>query len=185
MHFKKMKTCAAWIAAGVLLSSRAFAQSKIGFVDSQKILNGYEGAQDAMKELDTENNNWGQELQKMNDNYNSMKEEIEQQSLLLSEAKRKEKAQELENLAKEIQQYRDKKWGEGGDYFRKREEALRPIFDKINQAVSTVADDNKIDIIFDSVNGNILYALPKYDMTEDVLEELTNMDAESKKTQKP
>ncbi|MBN1895727.1 OmpH family outer membrane protein [bacterium] len=181
----KKKSCAGCVAAVVLIHSWIFGQSRIGFVDSQKILTGYEGAQDAMKEIDTENNNWGQELQKMNDHYNTMKEEIEQQSLLLSEAKRKEKAQELENLAKEIQQYRDKKWGEGGDYFRKREEALRPIFDKINQAVATVADDNKIDIIFDSVNGNILYALPKYDMTEDVLEELTSMDADSKKAQKP
>lgn len=156
--------------------SMVFAQSKMAIVDSQKILSTYAGAVDANKELDTENQKWAQELQRLDDELKKQQEELERQSLLLSEAKRQEREQEIQKLAADIQKYREDKWGENGEYFRKQQELMRPVFDKINQVINQVAEDEKYDFILDTVQGNVLYAREKYDATQlviDVLESET------------
>jgi len=148
------------------------AQSKIAYVDSQKILSTFSGAIDAQKKLDEENATWDQELKKMNDDYKVLQEQLEQQSLLLSEAKKKEKAQELQAAAVEIQQYQNKKWGQSGDFFKRRGELMQPVIDQINRIVHQIGEDEDYDFIFDTVAGNIIHAKERYDITESVLEEL-------------
>ncbi len=75
----------------ILCIGSAAAQSKIGFVDSQKILTEFAAAIDAQKKLDDENNDWSLEMKKMNDELRSFQDQLDQQSLLLSSAKKKEK----------------------------------------------------------------------------------------------
>jgi outer membrane protein len=150
--------------------SLAFSQSKIAIVDSQKILSTYAGAIDANKELDAENQKWAQEIQQFDDELRKQQEELERQSLLLSEAKRQEREQEIQKLAADIQKYREEKWGENGEYFRKQQELMRPVFDKINEAINQVAEDEKYDFILDTVQGNVLYAKEKYDATQLVID---------------
>ena len=148
------------------------AQSKIGYINSQKILATYPAAVDAQKKLEAESNKWGQELQKMEADFQSKKEELEQQSLLLSEEKKRERALALENLATEAQKFQNDKWGEQGEFFRRREELLKPVIDQINEVINQIGDEENYDFIFDSLEGNLLFAKDKYDLTDQVLEEL-------------
>ena len=148
------------------------AQSKIGYVDSQKILSTFPEALDAQQKLDAENQKWEQELSKLNDGFKALQEQLDQQSLLLSQAKRNEKQQEVQAAAKEIQEFQDQKWGERGEFFKRREELMRPVIEKINQVIHRVAEEEEYDFIFDSVAGNILHADEKHDLTDKVLEEL-------------
>lgn len=160
------------LVVGLLVSAQVQAELKLGYVDSQKILSEYQAAIEAQQKLEKESNEWGQELQKMNEKFRELQEQLDQQSLLLSEAKKKEKAQELQNLALEIQQYQNEKWGDSGEFFRRREALLKPVFDSINEVIHKLGEDEGYDYIFDTVSGNILHAKQKYDITERVLAEL-------------
>lgn len=153
------------------------AQMKMGYINSQEILSKHKEAVDAQKKLETENEKWGRELQQMQEEFQTLQEQLDQQSLLLSQEKKTEKAQELQNLAIRIQQYQNEKWGEQGEFFKRREELLQPVFDKINEAIQKVGNDEGYDFIFDSVAGNILFAQDKYDLTQKVLDELEKVTA--------
>ncbi|MBN2028723.1 OmpH family outer membrane protein [bacterium] len=153
-------------------SGKLHAQAKIGYVDSERILTSYTSAIDARRQLDARNDEWDKELQQMNNELNALQEELDQKSLLLSEAKKTEITQEIESKVLAIQQYQTDKWGERGQYFTYRDTLLKPIYDRINEAIRTVADEEGYDFVLDSAEGNILFAKTQYDITDWVLEEL-------------
>jgi outer membrane protein len=172
MVFKKHFSVILTIVALFILVSAAPAQLKLGYVDSQRILSANAAAQDASKKLETESNRWTQELQKMEQDIKTKMESLDQQSLLLSEEKKQERMQELQNMQIEAQKYQNDKWGENGEAYQLREQLLKPVIDAINTAIHKVGQDGGYDFIFDTVNGNVLYAQDKYDLTELVIEEL-------------
>ena len=163
------------IAAALLLSvavNPLFADVKIAIVDSQRILSTYAAAIDASKQLDTENSQWAQELQKLTDELLRQEQELDNQSLLLSEAKRLEREQELRALRDQIQKFRENTWGENGKYFQRQQELMRPVFNRINEVINLLAEDDDYDLILDTVQGNVLYVKQSFDITDDVLDEL-------------
>ena len=101
--FKPLTRSAAALSAVfafALTAGTAMGQSKLAYVDSQKILATFPPALDAQKKLEAENNQWAQEFQKMQEDMKALNDKLEQQSLLLSDAKKKEAAQEIQNLAR-------------------------------------------------------------------------------------
>lgn len=160
------------ILVSLFICSLSFGQVKLGYVDSQRVLASYPPALDAQKKLEAESNQWAQELQKMQEEIKSKQERLEQQSLLLSEAKKRESAQEIQNLLLKAQQFQNEKWGEEGEFFKRRAELLKPVFDKINAVIAQVGDEGGYDFIFDTQVGALLYAQPRYDLTDEVLSRL-------------
>jgi outer membrane protein len=165
------------ILLGAALTGGAAAQSKLAYVDSPKILASYGPALDAQKKLDAENTQWVQELQKMQDDLKTMQDKLEQQSLLLSDAKKRESAQELQNLAVKAQQFQADHWGDQGRFFQRRNELLQPVFDKINEAINKVGEESGYDFIFDTQAGNLLYAKSSHDLTAEILARLEKESA--------
>ena len=159
----------------------AMAQMKIGYIDSNKILSTYAPAVDAQKKLEAEAAQWGQELQKMQDDFRSQQEALEQQSLLLSDAKKREKAEELQVLYTRIQQYQNEKWGDQGEFFKRRNQLMQPVIETIDTAIKALGDREGYDFIFDAVQGNLLHAKAEYDLTDKVLKELESSSSESSK----
>jgi outer membrane protein len=160
------------VAFALGLAGSALSQAKLAYVDSQKILQTFPPALDAQKKLEAENNQWAQELQKMQEDLKGLNEKLEQQSLLLSDAKKKEAAQEIQNLAVKAQQYQAERWGEQGKFFQRRTELLQPVFDKINVIINKIGQEDGYDFIFDTQAGNLLYAKPTHNLTDDVLARL-------------
>jgi outer membrane protein len=160
------------VAFGIALAGTVFGQAKLAYVDSPKILATFSPALDAQKKLEAENNQWAQELQKMQEELKAMQEKLDQQSLLLSDAKKKEAAQEIQNLAIKAQQYQNEKWGEEGKFFQRRKELLQPVFDKVNVIINKIGEEGGYDFIFDTQAGNLLYAKSSHDLTNEVLARL-------------
>ena len=153
--------------------SPAFAQLKIGYVDSQRILSQYQEAIDAQNKLEEIRNQYQAEYESKVREYQDMANEIESQSLLLSEEKKKEKLQQLQKKATEIDQYKfDKLNPEGGEFYKNNQELFKPVIDKINTVIRKIGTVEEYDLILDASSGVLLHALPKYDITEQVLEEL-------------
>ncbi len=173
-----MKNLKSWMGvclAVVILAGAdsASAQLKLGYIDSQKILEKYKEAQDAQKQLQDLNKRWEDEAKSMQQELQTKLEELESQALLLSDERKKEKETELQNLNIRLQQFQQEKWGNQGEVFSRRAELMQPIIDKINTTIKKIGTEEKFDYIFDVVNGNILHvSTTQPDLTDKVLEEL-------------
>jgi outer membrane protein len=172
------------LISGTVIST-AWPQMKIGYVDSQKILAAYPAAADVQKKIESENAAWAEELRKMNEEYRTSEQVLDQQSLLLSDAKKKEKEQELKALYVKIQDYQKQKWGEGGEIFKRQEDLLKPVYDKINSVIQRVGEAEEYDYILDTVQGQVLFAKSKYDLTDLVVKELEKEAPASSQTTQP
>lgn len=164
----------------------AAAQLKLGYIDSQKILESYKEAQDAQKQLASLNEQWQQEAKNMQQDLQDKQDQLESQSLLLSEEKKNEKAQEIQNLYVRFQQFQQDKWGQTGELYVKQKEFMQPVLDKINAGIRRIGAEEKYDYIFDVVAGNILYVSEgQPDLTQRVLDELNKGLAASPKPATP
>ncbi|MBN2356939.1 OmpH family outer membrane protein [candidate division KSB1 bacterium] len=169
---KRVKWFFMLFLALALMATGAFAQ-KMAYINSQKIIATYKEAQDAQERLNKISEAWEEEGRAMQRQFQELGEQLESQSLLLSDERRREKQAELQNLYMRIQQFQNEKWGQNGELYKKQEEVMQPIFDKINAAIKKVAEEENYDYVFDTVNGNIVYASPKQtDLTDLVLQEL-------------
>ena len=151
----------------------ASAQLKIGYVDSQRLMAEFQEAIDAQNKLEEIRNQYQAEYEGKVREYQQMADEIDSQSLLLSEEKKKEKLRQLQDKATEIDKYKFEKLNpEGGEFYRKNQELFKPIIDKINVVIQKIGKVEEYDFILDAASGTLLHALPKYDLTQQVLTEL-------------
>ena len=178
---KKLGQIVGFISIFIVVSF-VFAQIKVGYVDSQKILNQYQEAIDAQNKLEEIRNQYQAEYEGKLRDYQDMAKEIESQSLLLSEEKKKEKLKILQDKATEIDKYKFEKLNpEGGEFYKKNQELFKPVIDKINTVIQKIGTVEEYDFILDASSGVLLHALPKYDITSQVLEELNRGVQASKK----
>jgi outer membrane protein len=85
-------------------------------------------------------------------------------------AKRKEEIEKLETEAMQMQKVR---FGVNGDYFQKRQELIKPIQDKVYEAMQKVASKRNYSFVFDKANqSNLIYADSKLDISDEVLKEM-------------
>jgi outer membrane protein len=166
---KKMLVLAALLFLAVPVS----AQLKIGYIDSDFIRKQLTDFQDADKRMDTYVKEWNDEISKLQKTFSDKYQDYDKRKLLLSDQKRVEMESELTALEKRGQDFRQSKYGPGGEFQKKQEELIKPVLDKVNKAVKKVAQENNFDFIFDR-SGDILfiYAKEDYDVTNLVLDKL-------------
>ncbi len=151
----------------------SYSQLKIGYVDSKTIMEKLPDAQDARQKLDQLIQDWRKELDKMKQDYKTKSEDYDKRKLIMTEQTRKELETELKKLEKDIDDYREKKFGTNGELFQKQEELMKPVQNKVFNAIQDVAKDEDLDFVLDrSGQVMILFAKDKYDITQDVLDKL-------------
>lgn len=163
----------------IMLAAPAIAQ-KFAYVQSQKVLAEYQEYIDVQNRLEGIRNGYEAEYQQMVKEYNDMIEEIESQSLLLSPEKKQEKMRQAQEKALAIEKYKYDKLGPEGEFYRKNLEFTKPIIDKINKLIAKIGEEDSYDFIFDASSGALLHAMPKYDITDQILEELNKGSAATK-----
>lgn len=161
----------------------AFAQLKVAYVNSDRIMQEYEKAREAQQQLDAEAKKLEQQYQGMVAEYDSLSRQFQQQQYVMSEERRKQKQRELQQLQQQIQQFQMENVGPKGQIYAKQEEILGPVLDEINRAIREVASSGQYDFVFDSVGGNLLYAEEKHNITADVLYELRRGGTSSPQSQ--
>jgi len=155
----------------LLLPAISFGQLKIGYVDSNTILQELPDAQDAQKTIDALIQEWKDELKKMEREFDSKKADFEKRKLIMSDNKRLNAEKEILKLGTDIANYRQSKFGFQGELYSQQTEIMKPVQNKIFTAIETVAEDEELDYVFDR-SGDILflYAKEEYDITSKVLE---------------
>ena len=146
---------------------------KFAFVDSEYILDQMESYQKAQKQIDDLAAEWQKELDKKVVNIESKVNDLRKNELLLPEDIKEEKDLEITTLQNELRAYQSKKFGVGGDLFKRRKELIQPIQRKVFKAIESLAKDNNYSFVLDkSKNSNILYADPKYDKSDAIIRKL-------------
>jgi len=156
-----------------LLSFVSNAQLKIGYVDSDTIMDNYPDVQDARQRLDALIQEWQAELRKMESDLKLKQDDYEKRKLIMTEQTSTEAKADITKLEKEIADYRDKKFGANGELFQKQNEMMKPVQNKVFTIIQQIAAEEELDFVFDR-SGDIifLYAKPEYDLTAKVIERL-------------
>ncbi len=156
----------------LLIASSVQAQ-KFGYIDADFILNQMPAYQKAQKEIQEAAVKWRQDIQDKNDELQEKKGAYEAEKPLLTEEMIEEKEKELEEEAKRIQDMQQQIFGYEGLYFSRQQELIRPAQEELYKAVQKIARKNSLQFIFTNSQGlTIIYAEPRHDYTEEVLEEL-------------
>lgn len=162
------------VAAVLLMGAASFAQTKIGFVDSQLILQQLPIAIKAQGDLDALTNKWSahidslsQELQNDYANYQKNAKTYDK-TKLESEQKRLVTKQQI------IDDFKKAKFGQpNGEIYKKNDEIFGPVKQKIYQAIQDVAKSEGMQFVFDKAGDAILlYGDPAFDVTYKVLDKL-------------
>ena len=102
-----------------------------------------------------------------------MYKDYDAEQVMLSEELKKKREDQLFNKEKELRDLQRKRFGFEGDLFKKRQELVKPIQDKVYNAIQKISVARGYDFVLDKSEGiTIIFADPKLDKSEDVLKEL-------------
>ncbi len=168
----KMKT--ALIAITVLLSSFfGFAQNqaaKFGYVDTDYIMSQIPEYKAAQSELDKTSMNWQKEIENKYAEVEKLNKAYQADAILLTEEMKKKREGEIAAREKEVKDLQKQRFGVDGEFYKKRQELVKPIQDKVYNAIKVIAEKNALGFILDkSGQVSILYANSKYDKSDEVL----------------
>jgi outer membrane protein len=161
------------------------AQTKVGHLSSEAIMQQLPDAQDAQRQLDALVAEWQGTLTKMQQEWKQRFDDYDKRKLIMTDARRAEAEKELRDLDQRIADYRNQKFGQNGELFAKQNELMKPIQDRIYKVIEEIAKEENYDYILDK-SGEILlmYANKDRDLTDKVLERLKTA-ATTPSTQQP
>jgi len=162
------------VLALALIFGTGFANSqKYAYIDSDYILDEMPEYAEAKEKLDKLADRWTKEIEKRYDVLKMKKDNFAREEVLLPEEEKKKRAEEIDKLETEAMQMQKTRFGVKGDYFSKRQELIKPIQDRVYDAMQVVASRKKYVMVFDKANqSNLVYADGKLDISNLVLKEL-------------
>ena len=167
-----MKKIAAFLSIICLFAFSAHAQ-RYAVIDSKYILDKIPEYKEAQTRLDQFSALWQQELDQKQAALDKMFKDFDAEQVMLPDNLKKKREDELFNKEKELRDLQRKRFGFDGDLFKKRQELVKPIQDRVYNAVQKLATDKQYDFILDKSEGiTVIFADPKLDRSEDVLKNL-------------
>jgi outer membrane protein len=149
------------------------AAQRYAVIDTKYILDKMPEYKEAQKKLDQFSEQWQREIEVRQSELDVMYRNYEAEQVMLSEELRKKREDELFNKEKELRDMQKKRFGFEGDLFKKRKELIKPIQDKVYNAVQKLAVARQYDFILDKSEGiTVIFADPKLDKSDDVLKEI-------------
>lgn len=171
------------VAVVLLLTAVTFSAKaqKFGYVDTEYILANIPDYKEAQAELDKLSIEWQKQLERQYSEIDKMYKNYQAEQILLTEDMKTKREDEIIKKEKEAKEYQKQKFGVDGELFKKRQELVKPVQDKVYQAIADVAAASGYDIIFDKSSGlTMLYSNSKYNKSDAVLKKLGYTPGESK-----
>ena len=167
-----MKKLLLSITCLVVIVVTASAQ-QYAVVDTKYILEKMPEYKDAQKKLDETSMIWQKEIDDKQSALNKMYKDYDAEKVMLSDTLQKKREIQLFNTEKEVRDLQRKRFGYEGDLFKLRQELIKPIQDKVYNAIQQLAVNRMYDFILDKSEGiTVIFADPKLDKSEDVLKAL-------------
>ena len=157
--------------------SNAQKELRVGYINMDYILNNIEDFEVANKEFEYKIDQWKNEILKKETEIKTKREELEFEKDLIPNQIYLKRSKELEYDFKELDNYRNKRFGPEGDWLIQEKILIQPIQDEVLAIVQKIADKNKFDFIFDKSSAVImLYSEKKYDISELVLRSILRQE---------
>jgi len=154
-----------FLSAGFLASAQRYA-----VVDTKYILDKMPEYTDAQQKLNQFSEMWQQELDKKGADLDKMYKDYDAEQVMLSDELRKKREDQIFNAEKSLRDLQRKRFGFEGDLFKKREELVKPVQDRVYNAIQKLAAEKLYDFILDKSEGiTVIFADPKLDKSDDVL----------------
>lgn len=145
---------------------------KFGYFDSEYVLSKLPEYSKAQGEIDQLAAAWQKEVEEMQAKVEALYRSYQAEQVLLTEAMKTERLDEIKKKEKEAKDYQTKVFGYKGLYFLKKQELIKPLQDKIFDAVEKVCKANRLAFLFDKSELVMVYTDPRHDYTDFILEEL-------------
>ena len=167
-----MKKLLVAITSLMLVTATVQAQ-KYAIIDTRYILDKMPDYKEAQKQLDDVAAGWQKDIDARQTELDKMYKDYEAEQVMLSPELKQKREDQLFNKEKELRDLQRKRFGFEGDLFKKRQELIKPIQDKVYNAVQKMAVQRGYDFVLDKSEGiTIIFADPKLDKSEDVLKDL-------------
>lgn len=161
------------IMAVVLTAATSAIAQKFAYIDSEFILENIPEYADAKAEVDELSLQWQREIEAKFTEIDQLYKKFTAEAVLLPDdikAKREQEIIDKEKAAKDLQK---KRFGTDGDLFKRRQELIKPIQEKIATALESLAASENYAVIFDKAGSvSMMYTNPRYDISEEVLDKM-------------
>ncbi|HSY75334.1 MAG TPA: OmpH family outer membrane protein [Bacteroidia bacterium] len=156
--------------AGSIMAADA---QKFAYIDSQYILSKipeYKVAQDQLNQLSIQ---WQKEIEAKYSEIDQLYKAYKADEVLLTAEMKQKRQAEIEQKEQEVKDLQKQRFGVNGDLFKKRQELVKPLQDKIYGAVQALAERENLAVVFDkSSDLTMLYTNIKYDKSDEILKDL-------------
>jgi outer membrane protein len=167
IKMKKLLASALLLFGGAISAQQA---AKFGYVDTDYIMGQIPEYKAAQSELDKTSVQWQKEVDGKYAEVDKLYKAYQADAILLTDEMKKKRENEIINKEKEVKDLQKQRFGVDGELFKKRQELVKPIQDKVYNAIKAVADKKALGFILDkSGQISLLYANSKYDISDDVL----------------
>lgn len=146
---------------------------KYAYIDSEYIMDNIPEYKDAQTEIDNLSKQWQKEIEQKFKEIDNLYKAFQAESVLLPEDVKKKRENEIIASEKEAKDLQKKKFGKDGDLFKKRQDLVKPIQDKVYNAIEKRAQEKNYIFVFDKAGSlTIMYADSKYDISDEILDDM-------------
>jgi len=170
-----IKALTAIIILLVLFAGTSVQAQKIAYVDTEYILGNIPEYKIAQTQIEDISSKWQKDIELRFAEIDKLYKTYEADATMLPEEMKRKRENEIINKEKDVKDLQKKRFGQDGDLFKKRQELIKPIQDKVYNAIEAVANQDNIAIVFDKSSGaTMIYTNNKFDMSDTVLKRLGN-----------
>lgn len=157
----------------MLCSSTTVQAQKIAYVDTEYILGNVPEYKNAQTQIDDLSSKWQKEIEIRFAEIDKLYKTYQADATMLPEEMKRKRENEIIAKEKSVKDLQKARFGQSGDLFKKRQELIKPIQDKVYNAIEAIANQDNIGIVFDKSTGaTMIYTNNKYDISDIVLGKL-------------
>lgn len=179
---KKIKVLFLMTIIGLLgFISNAQRSVRIGYIDTEYILQNVPEYQEASSQLEAKVQQWKKEIEQRLNEVETKKKQLNNESVLLTKELYDERLEDINIEEAEILDYQQKRFGPNGDLMLQKKQLMQPIQDQIFAAVQDMAKSRNYDFVFDkSADVVMLYSAERFDFSDEIIRAISRT---SKRTQ--
>ena len=163
------------ILIAVIIFAFGFGASaqKFAYVNTEYILSNIPEYADAQTQLDDISIQWQKEIEVKFAEIDKMYKDFQNEAVLLPQDMKKKREDDIIKKEKEAKDLQKKRFGSDGDLFKKRQELVKPIQEKVYNAIEEISNTENYAVVFDKANSaTLIFTNAKYDISEEVLDKL-------------
>ncbi len=161
------------LTLGLLFFGGSLRAQRYAVIDTKYILSKLPQYDTAQKTLDGFSRFWESEINAKSTALAKLRSDYEAEQVMLSDDLKKKREDQIYNAEKELAELQRKRFGFQGDLFKKRQELIKPIQDRVYDAVQKMAVARSYDFILDKSEGiTVIFADPRLDKSDDILRAL-------------